>query len=166
MKYAQFIAVLGVFFLLVWLRGQMGGDEAQPVIVGNSQSTATSSPTDNSAGTSPTPNPTSQSMMGNSNMGSHTGQYKDGTYTGSLEDAYYGNYQVAAVISGGKITDVQFLQYPNDNRTSISINSQASVFLKEEALQAQSANVDIVSGASQSSMAFQRSLQTALNQAH
>lgn len=157
MKYAQFIAVLGVFFLLVWLRGQVGGDEAQPIIVGNSQSTASSSPA---------PTPTSQSMMGNSGMGPQMmGKFKDGTYQGSVEDAYYGNYQVAAVISGGKITDVQFLQYPNDNRTSISINSQASVFLKEEALQVQNANVDIVSGASQSSMAFQRSLQTALNQA-
>ncbi len=98
-------------------------------------------------------------------MGSHMGQYKDGTYTGSVEDAYYGNYQVAAVISGGKISDIQFLQYPNDNQTSLSINTQAMVYLKEEALQAQNANVDIISGASDSSMAFQRSLQTALNQA-
>ncbi|HEX3096025.1 MAG TPA: hypothetical protein VHQ20_02810, partial [Patescibacteria group bacterium] len=38
------------------------------------------------------------------------GKYKDGTYTGSVADAYYGNIQVKAIISGGKITDVIFLQ--------------------------------------------------------
>src|SRR5581483_2062800 len=50
------------------------------------------------------------------------GQYADGSYTGSVADAYYGYIQVKAVISGGKITDVQFLQYPNDRSTSIMIN--------------------------------------------
>lgn len=91
--------------------------------------------------------------------------YKDGVYTGSVEDAFYGNIQVQASIANGKISDVVFLQYPNDNRTSIFINSQAMPMLKSEALQVQSANVDIVSGASDSSMAFQRSLSTALSNA-
>lgn len=91
-----------------------------------------------------------------------TGQYKDGSYTGSVADAYYGYIQVQAVVSGGKLTDVIFLQYPNDRRTSIEINTQAMRYLKIEALQAQSANVDIVSGASDSSQAFIESLGTAL----
>lgn len=94
-----------------------------------------------------------------------TGQYKDGSYTGSVADAYYGNIQVKAIISGGKIVDVQFLQYPNDRGTSIEINSQAMPFLKQEAIAAQSANVDTVSGASDSSMAFRQSLADALSQA-
>lgn len=93
------------------------------------------------------------------------GQYKNGTYTGSVEDAFYGNIQVQAVISSGKITDVVFLQYPNDNRTSISINSQAMPLLKEEAIRVQSASVDIISGASASSQAFQVSLANALAKA-
>ncbi|HEY5220618.1 MAG TPA: FMN-binding protein [Candidatus Paceibacterota bacterium] len=93
------------------------------------------------------------------------GLYTDGTYTGSPADAYYGNVQVEAIISGGKITDVQFLQYPNTHSTSVYINSQAMPYLKQEAIQAQSANVNIVSGATDTSMAFQQSLASALTQA-
>ncbi len=94
-----------------------------------------------------------------------TGQYRDGTYTGDPADAYYGIIQVAAVVSGGKIVDVQFLQYPNDRQTSIEVNTQAMPYLKAEAIQAQNANVDIVSGATDSSYAFRQSLASALNRA-
>ena len=90
------------------------------------------------------------------------GQYADGSYMGSAADAYYGLIQVKAVIQGGKIADVQFLQYPSDRSTSRYINSQAMPILTSEAIQAQSANVDIVSGATDSSMAFQQSLASAL----
>lgn len=94
-----------------------------------------------------------------------TGKYKDGTYTGSVADAFYGNIQVQAVITGGKITDVIFLQYPNDRNTSIEINTQAMPLLKQEAIQVQSAQVDGVSGATASSGAFVESLTNALKQA-
>ncbi len=94
-----------------------------------------------------------------------TGQYKNGTYTGSTADAYYGNIQVKAIISGGKITDVQFLQYPSDRRNSIAINTQAMPYLKSEAIQIQGSQVDIVSGATDSSLAFRQSLHSALQQA-
>ncbi len=91
--------------------------------------------------------------------------FKDGEYIGSVADALYGNVQVAAVISGGKIIGVQFLQYPSDRRTSIVINTRAMPILKQEAVQVQSTQVDIVSGATQTSRAFRESLQSALNQA-
>lgn len=90
------------------------------------------------------------------------GMYKDGSYAGPVTDAYYGNVQVQAVIQGGKLADVQFLQYPNDRSTSIKINSQAMPILKQEAVQAQSANVNVVSGATATSEAFQQSLAAAL----
>jgi uncharacterized protein with FMN-binding domain len=93
------------------------------------------------------------------------GQYKNGTYIGSVQDAFYGNIQVQATISNGKISNVTFLQFPNDNRTSQFVNSQADPILSQEAIQAQSAQVDIVSGASASSQAFQASLADALSQA-
>lgn len=91
--------------------------------------------------------------------------YKDGSYTGSVADATWGNVQVKAVIQHGKITSVQFLQYPNDRNRSIMINSYADPQLSSEAIQAQSANVDIVSGATDSSDAFIQSLTNALAQA-
>jgi uncharacterized protein with FMN-binding domain len=105
----------------------------------------------------PTPQPTTTPVA--------RGQYRDGSYTGNSADAYYGNIQVKAIISGGKITDVQFLDYPQDRGTSVRINTAAMPYLKQEAIQAQNANVDIVSGATDSSRAFIESLTNALSQA-
>lgn len=90
------------------------------------------------------------------------GQYKDGTYTGNIVDAYYGNVQVSVLIQNGKIFDVKFLDHPKDRRTSQVINSQAMPYLISEAIKAQSGNVDVVSGATFTSEAFQRSLSSAL----
>jgi uncharacterized protein with FMN-binding domain len=93
------------------------------------------------------------------------GQYADGSYTGSQADAYYGIVQVRATVSGGKLTDVTFLSYPSDRGTSRQINSIAMPYLIQEAIQAQSANVQTVSGASDTSAAFRQSLGSALAQA-
>jgi uncharacterized protein with FMN-binding domain len=92
--------------------------------------------------------------------------YRDGTYTGDVADAFYGNVQVQATIQGGKITQVKFLDYPHDRRTSQYINSQAVPWLQSEAIQAQSANVDLISGATLTSRAFVESFQAALTKAH
>ncbi|HTP00403.1 MAG TPA: FMN-binding protein [Anaerolineales bacterium] len=92
----------------------------------------------------------------------HASSYKDGTYTGQPVDAYYGLVQVQVTVHGGSIQDVQFLQYPSDRRTSQRINSIAMPYLQQEALQAQSAQVDIISGATLTSEGFQMSLQSAL----
>ena len=93
------------------------------------------------------------------------GPYKNGSYTGAVADAFYGNVQVRVTISGGKITNVQFLQHPSDRQTSQIINRQAMPLLTQEAIQAQSAQVDGVSGASATSQAFVQSLGSALQQA-
>ncbi len=93
------------------------------------------------------------------------GRYADGTYAGSPADAFYGTIQVQAIVQNGVLADVQFLQYPNDRNTSIRVNSRAMPILKQEAISAQSANVNIVSGATDSSQAFQQSLASALSQA-
>lgn len=91
--------------------------------------------------------------------------YKDGSYTGSVANAYYGNVQVAVTISGGKVTNVTFLQHPDTHETSVIINQQAMPYLQQEAIQAQSSNVQVISGATFTSQAFQQSLQSALSQA-
>ena len=91
--------------------------------------------------------------------------YKDGTYTGIPADAIYGNIQVRTTIANGRITNVQFLQYPKDQSTSYSINQYADPKLAEEAIQSQSANVDIITSATLSSNAFIQSLQSTLTQA-
>lgn len=120
------------------------------------------------SGTPPTPSqpaastpqsPMSQPMMGGGTM---MRRYVDGSFTGASADAYYGTVQVKAVIQNGKITDVVFLQHPNMHENSVFINGQAMPLLKQEAIQAQSAQVDGVSGATFTSQAFQQSLASAL----
>lgn len=91
--------------------------------------------------------------------------FKDGTFKGPEVDAYYGLVQVQATIQSGKLSNVQFLEYPSDRRTSVEINSFAVPYLQQEALQVQSARVDIISGATLTSEAFMISLQNALNSA-
>src|SRR5579864_9343760 len=81
-------------------------------------------------------------------------QYKDGAYTGTVANAYYGMVQIKATIQDGKISDVEFLQYPNDQEESQQVSQASIPTLKQEAIQAQNANVDIVTGATQTSQAF------------
>ncbi|MCL4528543.1 MAG: FMN-binding protein [Chloroflexi bacterium] len=92
--------------------------------------------------------------------------YKNGTYSGPDVNVFYGLVKVQATIQNGKLSSVQFLDYPSDRRTSQQINSIAMPYLQQEAIQAQSANVDIISGATLTSEGFQMSLQSALASAH
>lgn len=137
------IAVLGLFTLYS-IKQHIPSDEVNVVASTTSPTIASSAP----SSTQPTVVP--------------QGMYKDGQYTGNVADAYYGNIQVKAIIANGKITDVQFLQYPSNRQTSIEINTQAMPYLQQEAIAAQSAQVDIVSGATDSSQAFRQSLASAL----
>lgn len=95
-----------------------------------------------------------------------TGQYKDGTYTGSVANAYWGPVQVQATVHNGAITNVRFLSYPNSHSTSTYINQQIMPVLTQEAIAAQSANVNYISGATFTSQAFQQSLAAAIAKAH
>jgi uncharacterized protein with FMN-binding domain len=121
--------------------------------------------TNSSASTSSRGSTSSSGTSSGSSSSTTTSQYKDGTYTGSVADAYYGNVQVAATISGGKITNVKFLQYPDTHSTSAVINQQAMPYLQQEAIHSQSANVQLISGATFTSQAFIQSLKAALSQA-
>ena len=161
-KYLQITVFLGIFAILVILR-QMKGN-SQPVIVGNQNNNPNSSQNPQPSTSTQSSNLSSQPMM-QQTPGQMMGSYKNGTYNGSTEDAFYGPLQVQSIITNGRISDVIFLQYPNDNRTSQFVNSQADPMLKQEAIQAQSAQVDIISGASASSQAFQVSLANALAKA-
>lgn len=96
---------------------------------------------------------------------SSSGRYQNGTYTGKATATQWGDVQVQAVIKGGKITAVNVLSYPNDNGHDKQINSQALPVYKSEAISAQSANIKLVSGASETYKGFTGSLQNALDKA-
>jgi uncharacterized protein with FMN-binding domain len=61
-----------------------------------------------------------------------------------------------------KMTAISVPTYPNHTDRSVYINSQALPILKSEALRAQSTNINLVSGASDTSYAFAQSLQSAI----
>jgi uncharacterized protein with FMN-binding domain len=96
---------------------------------------------------------------------SATANYADGHYTGGTYDAYYGQVQTRININNGHIVSVDVLQYPNHTGTSRYINSQALPILKKLVVQAQDTPVNFVSGATLTSVAFLRSVNSALSKA-
>lgn len=92
------------------------------------------------------------------------GDMKDGSYTGgSFSAGSYGTVKVTITVSGGQITKVETPSLPSRDRESQRINDQAGPYLRDQALQAQSANIAGVGGASYTTMAFKKSLQDAIN---
>ena len=89
----------------------------------------------------------------------------DGTLVGQPVSMRWGTVQVQVTVSGGRITDITALQLPDGDPRSSQISQYAEPYLRESALQAQSAAVDVVSGATYTSEAYARSLQSALDQA-
>ena len=94
-----------------------------------------------------------------------SGSFADGIYTGPAIDAYYGIMQIQAIVQNGRLASIKVLRYPSDRRTSVAINRQALPMLRDEVISAQSAKVDIISGATLTSEAFIMSLRGALRQA-
>ena len=117
----------------------------------DSGSSATATATDAAAGTTDSASATSTSA--------------DGTYAGAAVSTRWGDVQVAVTISGGAITDVTALQLTDADGRSVQISNRAAPVLREEVLQAQSASVSMVSGATYTSGAYLESLQAALDQA-
>lgn len=96
--------------------------------------------------------------------GTAASPYADGTYAGTAVDEPWGPFQVQATISGGRLVGVTLVQSPGDSHSS-RINSQAVPWLTEAAIAAQSAQVDMVSGATWTSRSYATSLQGALDAA-
>ena len=94
-----------------------------------------------------------------------TGRYADGEFAGDPGDTVWGPVQVEVIIRGGAVADVQTLDYPNHRGRSVAINNWALPMLQREAIQAQNAQVDMVSQATATSDGYQRSLASALARA-
>lgn len=125
---------------------------------GSTSGSAVATPTSTTGSATATP------ATGAPASGTGTGTYRDGTATGTVISTRYGDVQVEVTISGGAIADVTALQLPNGDRRSQNIANAAEPVLREEALTAQSANIDLLSGATYTSEAYAQSLQSALDQ--
>jgi hypothetical protein len=110
--------------------------------------------------------------QGSSNSGSTGGGSTGGGSTGSgtmvtgdVANTRWGPVQVQLTVAEGRITDVAVVRYPNGNRRDQEINAQALPILVQDTLDAQSAQIDMVSGATVTSEGYLESLQSALDQA-
>jgi len=103
---------------------------------------------------------------GGSGAGPASAPLANAVVNGAVARTRWGPVQVQVQIASSRIVDVRVLQQPNGNRTDAEINSYALPQLREQVLQAQSANVDGVSGATVTSDGYRQSLQSALDTAH
>ena len=105
------------------------------------------------AGTTPAGGTSSGSVPGSS------------TVLGDVAQTRWGPVQVEITVSGSRITAVDVVDYPSSNGHDVQINSYALPQLVDETLQAQSADIDMVSGATVTSVGYQQSLQSAIDEA-
>ncbi len=120
--------------------------------------TSTSGPTVTDVYAAGTPAPTTS---GASTNGASTSR----TVTGSVAQTRWGPVQVALTVTDSSITGVSVPRYPTGNSRDREINSRALPILVKETMSAQSAKVDMVSGATVTSNGYLQSLQSALDQA-
>ena len=85
------------------------------------------------------------------------------TATGTDVQYQYGDIELRVTMTGGKITDVTIAREDITDPHSQQIDQYALPQLRSEALAAQSANIDGVSGASYTSAAYEQSLQSAID---
>src|SRR5690349_4469117 len=131
-----------------------GPQATTPVPAGTFTPPPTTSPSSTSPSASPSAQPSAQpSAAGTS------------TVTGDVAQTQWGPVQVQLTLQSGKITAVSVPQYPNGNRRDAEINEYALPILINETVQAQSSQIDMVSGATVTSDGYIRSLQSALDQA-
>ena len=137
----------------------------QPIVSGASSTAGSSSSgatLDESGGSGDTTG-SGSSSSGSSSSGSSSAS---STVTGSVAQTRWGPVQVELTVAAGKITKVSVLQYPNGNGKDAEINSYALPILVQETVDAQSADIDMVSGATVTSDGYVQSLQSALDQAN
>jgi uncharacterized protein with FMN-binding domain len=173
------VAILAVLFSYRTSLG--GGAAAQPT----EQAHVVSGSSSGTTGQGPDPTPSGENTVPGGVAGTTGGTPSDGAtiapspadtsgtagagstvVDGASQMTRYGPVQVRVTITGGRITDVTAIQYPTAERRDLEINSFALPQLRVEVLAAQSAQVDVVSGATFTTEGYLSSLQSALDAAH
>jgi len=139
---------------------------AAPVVPGGS-----TSPTSGPTGSGPSGNrgpalPSTSSTGPTTSTSAAASSGGERVVNGAATSTRWGTVQVEVHVRNGQIVDVVPLAVPDSNSRDYRINSYAVPVLRGEALAAQSANIDTVSGATVTSNGYIRSLQSALDAAH
>ena len=156
------LSTLTVVVLLFGYKTSTGGSVSDaPAAI----SAADTAPSTSSGGSSSEPSDGSSSSSSDSSSGSSSSGSSSGPVTGDVAQTRWGPVQVAVSVAGGKVTDVQVVEYPTENPRDQEINSYALPILIKETIADQSADIDMVSGATVTSEGYIQSLQSALDQA-
>ena len=152
----------GLVLLFSYHTSLGGGTVAAATGTGTTGTTGTTGGSTSSGSTSSGSTSSGSTSSGATSSGSTT----SGTYTGDAVDTRWGPVQVQITVENGKVTAAQAVVYPQENPRDQEINAYAVPQLNSEAVQAQSASIDAVSGATVTSDGYIQSLQSALDQAH
>jgi uncharacterized protein with FMN-binding domain len=152
-----FSTVAAVVLLFSYRTSTGGGAAPAVAAVAPATTPSSGSGTDGTPGAGATASPSASAGTGSGKAAK--------TYTGSTAGTRWGDVQVTITVTDGRITDVQVPVYPNGNGRDQEINAYALPTLKQETLQAQSASIQTVSGATVTSDGYLQSLQSALDAA-
>lgn len=139
---------------VIWLVTFRVTPHARPVAAAPGPSQPEPAPPQDTAPPSATPTPAPANRVA------------DGSFSGPVVPTRFGDVQVRIAVSGGRLRDVTPLRMPDDRARSAEITQYVTPALREEAIQAQSARIDVISGATFTSEAYAESLDAALQQDH
>jgi uncharacterized protein with FMN-binding domain len=176
------LATVAGLVLLFSYRTSLDQPTASAIVSGTKTTTTAggATPTPSASATpSASPSPSASSGGSTSSSGSSSGStgsssgsssqsstgLKNGTYTGASADTRYGAVQVKITVSNGVISKVDVPRYPSQSGRDQEINSYAIPQLVDETVTAQSAQIDMVSGATYTSQGYLESLQSAIDKA-
>ena len=129
--------------------------------------TDTSLPTTTTTDSATAPQATSESVASSQSAtptSAQTSSPANGTITGETSQTRWGPVQLSATFSNGQITAIDALQYPSGDGRSLQISRYSIPVLTQQALSAQSANIQGVGGATFTTQGYQQSLQSILDQ--
>ncbi|WP_377641702.1 FMN-binding protein [Oryzobacter terrae] len=143
----------------------LAGNGSAGSSAGGTTDPGTTSDSGSSSSDSPDSGSSSSDQGSTADSGSSDSAASAGTYTGDAVGTRYGDVQVEITVTDGKVTASRVVQVPWNDHKDQEINTYAVPILNEEAVAAQSADIDMVSGATYTSEGYIGSLQSALDQA-
>lgn len=154
--------IAGLIMLLSFKTHDVAVLTAPPAAISEAAPTTTPTTTAPAATTSPGPSTSAPATTTTAPPSAKTGTV---TVTGSPAATRYGPVEVRLTVTNGKVTAVEAVEYPTASARDRSINARAIPVLNAEVTSAQSAKIDMVSGATYTSRGYITSLQSALDQA-
>ena len=152
MKKTIFVVALSVAgFIAVW--------RFEPGPVHNTASVAQAPPSTSAPSTSAAPPaPTSANPADPTTSPTPDSANATVTTQGTAESSRYGTVQVQVTFTGSRMVAVTLLQAPDDGRALTALPR-----LQEEAMKAQNADIDTITGATETSESYKTSLQAAID---